>query len=466
MSGRRLLCTCWKRRLRINTQPIGRLGRVYQSTSSAVENKSKLNVRKDTELEESEVATPTSPLKPALSVFSAHHSSKTTVEDVYLEELGSKVKLNGWLCDRQRKVSSTLLFCQLRDCIGDYMQLIATDKHVIEVLRNINPESTVCIEGTVQKRRDSEHNGREILLSSVHVVNMAGKSLPFSTYGAQVVKADLQSKHRYLLLRSSRLGKALRFRSRVSSLCRTVLEGADFTEVETPLLFKPTAEGAREFLVPTRDGKHAYALTQSPQQYKQILMASGVFRYYQIVKCFRDEDLREDRQPEFTQLDLEMAFASQEDVISVTEHLMRTLLKTLLNIDLSPGPFRRMTYQDSMEKYGTDKPDLRCADPIQQITKFVNPSGSRSEGEIVEVVVFKSKEVEAATLQSHIQSDFQAYGDTKVIPISGSNLLSWLDDSFRGADVESCNASIGVELGNTVLLGSRSSHVLVSSMVV
>lgn len=197
----------------------------------------------------------------------------------------------------------------------------------------------------------------EIHLRDIHPVNSVSKDLIFA---ADTVYPP---EHRHLQLRTNTyLFSALRLRARAASICRDQLEKAGFLEVETPLLFKSTPEGAREFLVPTRSkengGGMCYALPQSPQQYKQILMASGVARYYQLAKCFRDEDLRADRQPEFTQLDLEMSFATGDEVINEIEELLRRLWREILNVDVE-GPFQRMTWWYAMKFYGSDKPDLR-----------------------------------------------------------------------------------------------------------
>lgn len=209
----------------------------------------------------------------------------------------------------------------------------------------------------------------ELHLQDLHPLNSVSKNLIYA--GDTVYPPE----HRHLQLRTNmHLFLALRLRAKAASICRDQLEKAGFLEVETPLLFKSTPEGAREFLVPTRSkengGGMCYALPQSPQQYKQILMASGVARYYQLAKCFRDEDLRADRQPEFTQLDLEMSFATGEEVINEIEELLRRLWREILSIDVE-GPFQRMTWWYAMKFYGSDKPDLRfrklkvCYPPFQ-----------------------------------------------------------------------------------------------------
>jgi len=195
----------------------------------------------------------------------------------------------------------------------------------------------------------------EISMTEFYTLNEFPNDVTFQ----EDTKLPLEQRH-LQLRQSAELRDALRFRARTTKVCRDYLaEEHAFTEIETPLLFKSTPEGAREFLVPTRTKGMVYALPQSPQQYKQILMASGIPRYFQVAKCFRDEDQRADRQPEFTQLDLEMSFATGTDVMSCVEGLIRHLWKTMLEEELPSAPFPIMSYEDAMTTYGSDKPDVR-----------------------------------------------------------------------------------------------------------
>lgn len=247
---------------------------------------------------------------------------------------------------------------------GGIVKRESTRRHKDELmdLRSVAPQPFFNREFTSKRPTGAEipesaSTFLELHLRDLSPVNYVSKHL---IYTADSVFPPEQ---RHLQLRThANLFSALRLRAKAASICRNQLEQADFLEVETPLLFKSTPEGAREFLVPTRSkengGGMCYALPQSPQQYKQILMASGVARYYQLAKCFRDEDLRADRQPEFTQLDLEMSFATGDEVIHEIEQLLRRLWREILYIDVE-GPFQRMTWWYAMKFYGSDKPDLR-----------------------------------------------------------------------------------------------------------
>ncbi|KKK13255.1 hypothetical protein AOCH_004830 [Aspergillus ochraceoroseus] len=271
---------------------------------------------------------------------------------------GQDVILHGYLGPRN-DISKKLSFVRLQDPTMKHSIQIVSMSHneSFEKLRGLRPNSPVVIKGTVQakKAKNPEMQKRdpwEISLDDIHLLN----DFP------------------HLQLRtSSELRDALQFRARVRNVCKEELEQNQppFLEIETPLLFKSTPEGAREFLVPTRKRGLAYALPQSPQQYKQILMASGIPRYYQFARCFRDEDLRADRQPEFTQLDLEMSFATGEDVRRVVEGIIGRLWSTLMDTHAPKEPFRKLSYQDAMSRYGSDKPDTRFGMEIHQIENLL-----------------------------------------------------------------------------------------------
>ncbi|KAK5003748.1 aspartate--tRNA ligase msd1, partial [Cryomyces antarcticus] len=238
-------------------------------------------------------------------------------------------------------------------------------------LNSIRAGSPVAVRGTVKPREPSKQDlgeikkmkNIEIGLIEIQCLNAFPKDI--------IVTEDTKfpAEQRHLQIRSEKsIRDALAFRAKAASICRDQLgTQQDFIEIETPLLFKSTPEGAREFLVPTRTKGQAYALPQSPQQYKQILMASGIPKYFQIARCFRDEDLRADRQPEFTQLDLEMSFATGEDVMRCIETLLKRLWAELLGVETLPSHFPRMTYEDAMSIYGSDKPDIRLGMKISRI---------------------------------------------------------------------------------------------------
>ncbi|THW53474.1 hypothetical protein D6D25_03956, partial [Aureobasidium pullulans] len=294
-------------------------------------------------------------------------------------EVGEDVVLHGYL-GTQRQAGKNLLFAELRDTtLSRSIQLVASNKtstgeSVFEKLIGLSVETPVAIQGKIKSRKAKPSSSKieegaiqpvtdvEIELTKVSPLNHFPKDI--------MVTQDsvFSAEQRHLQLRMEKpLRDALAFRSKAASILRTELcEGKDFTEIETPLLFKSTPEGAREFLVPSRTPGLAYALPQSPQQYKQILMASGIPRYVQFAKCFRDEDLRADRQPEFTQVDLEMSFATGQDVMSTVEPVIKTLWQKLLGISYD-GQFPHLSYEDAMSTYGSDKPDVRLGSKISRV---------------------------------------------------------------------------------------------------
>ncbi|KAJ5895178.1 hypothetical protein N7495_006869 [Penicillium taxi] len=288
-------------------------------------------------------------------------------------EPNAEVVLHGYLGQRA-DLSKKLSFVRLIDpTMKHTIQIIAFAKNEgFEQLKTINPNSPVAVRGTVQKKKakgsdpaDKPEDMWELALQDIHLLNEFPKDIimtPETVFGPE---------QRYLQLRSdAELRDALRFRAKARNICKQELEEncqPPFTEIETPLLFKSTPEGAREFLVPTRRPGLAYALPQSPQQYKQILMASGLPRYYQFARCFRDEDLRADRQPEFTQLDMEMSFAKGDQVMNTIEGVIRRLWSNLMKDPAPEGPFRRVPYQEAMARYGSDKPDTRYGMEIIQL---------------------------------------------------------------------------------------------------
>ena len=255
----------------------------------------------------------------------------------------------------------------LKDSIQIVSASKAQDNNAVHhaKLKTLTQHSPVAVKGIVKVKQKPKGQQRvaevkrnedfEISMTELYVLNEFPSDVTFQE------DTNIPLEQRHLQLRqSAELRDALRFRARASNVCREYLEHEhSFTEIETPLLFKSTPEGAREFLVPTRTKGMVYALPQSPQQYKQILMASGIPRYFQLAKCFRDEDQRADRQPEFTQLDLEMSFATGSDVMGCIEGLIRRLWKSMLDTELHADPFAIMPYEDAMATYGSDKPDLR-----------------------------------------------------------------------------------------------------------
>jgi aspartyl-tRNA synthetase len=294
------------------------------------------------------------------------------------------VTLFGWV-DRRRDHGG-VIFIDLRDRTG-IVQIVSDPERTpdsyeaADALRN---EYVVKITGRVSQRPDESLNSRlptgevEIYADQIELLNAVRKQLPFqvSTAETESVREDLRLKYRYLDLRRERMNQNLQLRHQVVKAMRRFLEDeAGFIEVETPMLTRSTPEGARDYLVPSRVNPHEfYALPQSPQLFKQLLMVSGIDRYYQIARCFRDEDLRADRQPEFTQLDMEMSFMSQDEILDLNEQLVCSIFKAVKGIDL-PRPFPRLTYADAMNRYGSDKPDTRFGLELVEVSDLVKDSG-------------------------------------------------------------------------------------------
>lgn len=280
--------------------------------------------------------------------------------------LTKTVILYGWV--NKRRDLGGVVFIDLRDREGIVQVVVDPDtKDAFATASSVRSEYCIMIEGVVRARPESQINNEmstgqiEVLAQAVTIINKA-PSLPLDWN--QENSEEQRLKYRYLDLRRPLMTERLVFRSKVTAAVRRFLEDNDFLDIETPILTKATPEGARDYLVPSRTHKgEFFALPQSPQLFKQLLMMSGMDKYYQIVKCFRDEDLRADRQPEFTQIDIETSFLDADGVMVITENLIRDLFKRLLNVEL--GIFPHMTYQEAMTKYGSDKPDLR--NPLQLI---------------------------------------------------------------------------------------------------
>jgi aspartyl-tRNA synthetase len=296
-----------------------------------------------------------------------------TCGELRLEDAGKKVTLCGWV-QRSREMGG-LTFIDLRDRYG-ITQLVfnsSVNPALCEEARMVGREFVVCATGTVAER--SNKNPKmptgdvEINVENLSVLNPS-KTPPFTIEDNTDGGDELRMKYRYLDLRRTINRKNLELRHFISIETRNYLNLQHFIEIETPVLIKSTPEGARDFVVPSRMNQgEFYALPQSPQTFKQLLMISGFDRYFQIVKCFRDEDLRADRQPEFTQIDCEMSFVTREDILTTFEGLARHLFRSTLNTD--PGEFPRMSYQDAMDLYGSDKPDIRFGMPFCEVTDVV-----------------------------------------------------------------------------------------------
>ena len=294
-----------------------------------------------------------------------------TAGSLRASDIGQVVTLTGWV-DRRRDHGG-VAFIDLRDASG-IAQVVIRE----EIAHDLRAEYVLAVTGEVSARPEGNANPNlptgeiEVVVSDVEILN-ASAPLPFQVSDhaedAGQVGEEARLRYRYLDLRRSAMQHAIRLRAKVSQAARRVLDSHDFVEIETPTLTRSTPEGARDFLVPARLAPGSwYALPQSPQLFKQLLMVAGMERYYQIARCYRDEDFRADRQPEFTQLDVEMSFVEQDDVIAVAEDVLREVW-ALIDYDL-PTPIARMTYRDAMERYGSDKPDLRFGCELVDLTDY------------------------------------------------------------------------------------------------
>ncbi|OMF31703.1 aspartate--tRNA ligase [Paenibacillus sp. FSL H8-0548] len=307
-------------------------------------------------------------------LLKTHHCGRLTKADV-----GQTVILNGWV--QRRRDLGGVLFIDLRDRSGIVQTVFNPDfsGDALAIADRARNEFVLAIQGTVVERDAETYNANlatgeiEVRVTKIEVLN-AAKTPPFPIEDGVEVDESLRLKYRYLDLRRPEMQKTLFLRSKAAKIFRDFLDGEGFIDVETPILTKSTPEGARDYLVPSRvhEGEF-FALPQSPQIFKQLLMVGGIERYYQIARCFRDEDLRADRQPEFTQVDIETSFLSQDQLLAMMEELTAKLLKETVGAELEL-PFQRITYADAMNKYGSDKPDLRFGLEIEDITDIVSSS--------------------------------------------------------------------------------------------
>ncbi len=301
-----------------------------------------------------------------------------TCGELRIENAGQKVTLAGWV-QKSRKLGG-MTFVDLRDRYG-ITQLVVdahADAALIETASSLGREWVIQVTGEVVERQSKNPKmptgDIEMIISEIKVLNKANTP-PFTIEDESDGGEELRAKYRYLDLRRNPLQRALKIRHQIAHEVRNYLDAQNFMEIETPYLIKSTPEGARDFVVPSRmNPGQFYALPQSPQTFKQLLMVAGYDRYFQIVRCFRDEDLRADRQPEFTQIDCEMSFVEQEDVLNTFEGMMRTLFKNVLNVEIAER-IPRMSWYDAMDFYGSDKPDIRFGMKIHEITDLVKGYG-------------------------------------------------------------------------------------------
>ncbi len=280
--------------------------------------------------------------------------------DISIKDIDKEVTLYGWV--QKKRNLGGVLFIDLRDRSGLIQLVLNDDNEFFQKAETLKNESVIKVSGTVRERESKNKNLKtgdiEVVISSLEILNQS-IDLPFEIVDDTTALEDTKLKYRYLDIRRNPVKNRLIARHKIVTSIREYLNNLDFIEIETPILCKSTPEGARDYLVPSRVNKNKfYALPQSPQILKQLLMVGGMERYYQVARCFRDEDLRADRQPEFTQIDMEMSFIEEEDIQTIVEGLMKKVFKDIKGIDIKT-PFLRMKYDDAMKFYGSDKPDLR-----------------------------------------------------------------------------------------------------------
>ena len=383
-----------------------------------------------------------------------------------ISNVGQTITVFGWV-QRQRDLGN-LIFIDLRDRSG-IIQLSfndQTDREIFAKAQSVRSEYVVAAVGTVAERESKNHDiptGEiEVIVNDFRIVSKA-QTPPFEIEKSEKVGDEITLKYRYLNLRNEKLTKNILMRHKIAKIAREYFYDNDFIEIETPMMIKSTPEGARDYVVPSRvhNGKF-YALPQSPQIYKQLTMIAGFDRYIQLARCFRDEDLRADRQPEFTQIDLEMSFVDCDDIMSMAEGFISKLMKVTINVDV-PEKLERMTFADAMNKYGSDKPDTRFGMLIQDIsdwadkTDFVVFKNAIADGGSVKAIVAKN----AAKAYSRKKID-KLTEYAKGIGAKGLAYIRWADEEpncsfnkfLKDGELQELIAKLGAEQGDVVFIVS------------
>lgn len=349
--------------------------------------------------------------------------------------IGERVVLKGWV--QRRRDLGGLIFIDLRDRTG-IIQIVfnpEANKKALEVAEKVRNEYVLDIKGKVVARQEGTVNDNlktgkiEIIVDDITIINEA-KTPPFAIEDKTEVAEDVRLKYRYLDLRRPAMFETFKMRHQVTKVMRDFLDAKGFLDIETPILTKSTPEGARDYLVPSRvhEGEF-YALPQSPQIFKQLLMAGGVERYYQIARCFRDEDLRADRQPEFTQLDIETSFMSQEDIMGMMEQMMAKIMKEVKGVEITL-PIARMPYDEAMSRYGSDKPDTRFDMELVNLSEIVKDSSFK----VFAQAVATNGQVKAINVKNasdkYSRKDIDAL--TEFVKVYGAKGLAWLKAEEEG----------------------------------
>ena len=385
--------------------------------------------------------------------------------------IGQTVTLSGWV--HSRRDLGGLIFIDIRDREGRTQTVFDPSdlsKELFAQAAALRSECVVSITGKVRARPAGTNNAKistgeiEVGVTALEVLNMA-EVLPFPVDDPEIankVNEELRLQYRYLDLRRPEMARNLKVRSKVAIATRSYMDEQGFLEVETPTLFKSTPEGAREFLVPNRrEAGTFYALPQSPQQFKQILMVAGVEKYFQLARCYRDEDLRADRQPEFTQVDIEMSFIDREDIYALIEGLLKRVWKTALNIDV-PTPFKRISFEEALNRYGIDKPDTRFAMELVDMTEdfrastFKVFSGTIANGGVVKALNAKGM---AGATQGQIETmteyakSFGAKG-LAFIKVEGGEWKSPIVKFFSEAEKAALTTKLAIQEGDLILFAA------------
>ena len=385
--------------------------------------------------------------------------------------INQTVTLSGWV--HSRRDLGGLIFIDIRDREGRTQtvfdpSILSPERY--EQAAALRSECVVSITGRVRHRPDGTNNAKiptgeiEVMAQSFEVLNLA-EVLPFPVDDPEIaskVNEELRLQYRYLDLRRPEMARNLRLRSKVAIAARSFMDEQGFLEVETPTLFKSTPEGAREFLVPNRrEPGTFYALPQSPQQFKQILMVAGVEKYFQLARCYRDEDLRADRQPEFTQVDIEMSFIDREDIYALIEGLLKRVWKTALNVDI-PTPFKRITFEEALNRYGIDKPDTRFGMELVDFTDefkastFKVFSGAIANGGVVKALNAKgmagATQGQLETMTEYAKS-FGAKG-LAYIKVENGEWKSPIVKFFTDAEKQALIAKLKIEEGDLILFAA------------
>ena len=391
--------------------------------------------------------------------------------ELRLGQAGEEASLSGWV--HSCRDLGGVIFIDVRDREGR-TQLVfdpqETDVNLVEIASKLHSESVITVSGKVRQRPDETENTRiatgqiEVVVTAL-VVNNRAEVLPFQIddpEAAAKVNEELRLQYRYIDLRRPEIMRNMQLRSKVATATRVFMEEQGFLEVETPTLFKSTPEGAREFLVPSRVSPgEFYALPQSPQQFKQILMCSGVDKYFQLARCYRDEDLRADRQPEFTQVDIEMSFVEREDIYGLIEGYLKRVWKVALDIDV-PTPFPRVPYQEVMDRWGIDKPDTRFEMEIVDLTEnFVSSefkvfSGAIANGGVVKALNAKGYACVTQGQMEAMTETAKSFGAKGLafIKVENGEWKSPIVKFFSDQEKAALEEKLGIEEGDLILFAA------------